>query len=49
MTDRLDAGILKKTVGEGNSPNFFHRVCIQTHLDCVNMVEPAEIKQTTPA
>lgn len=39
ITAGLDAGILKKTVGEGNPPDFFHRTCIQKHLDCVNSVE----------
>jgi len=49
MADGLDAGLLKKAIGESHLPNFFHRTCIQTQLDCVNTVEPAEIKQTTPA
>lgn len=44
MADGLDAGMLKKAIGEGYPQNFFHRTCIQTHLDCVNKVEPAETR-----
>jgi hypothetical protein len=44
ITGGLDAGMLKKAIAESHLPNFFHRACIQTHLGCVNAVEPAETR-----